>query len=260
MLFMSSIEKVALIGSAAIGTEKAVADLREAGFEITEVQDGRASPRVLDLLAPDLVLVDLRVSACSGLDICRAAKALADAPVVIVLASSAGENERIAAYEAGADDFIMVPANARELLLRVRAVLRRRSARKPPRKAGLLRAGVLALDADAGRAEVGGATIELTLLEFRLLWTLASRAGGVQHREALLREVWGPAVNVEARTVDQHVKRLRKKLGVARSLLRTVRGVGYRFESTGASELDSRPASHGREPAVPDLAEAHRTL
>jgi len=242
---MSNIAKVALLGTTATGTDNAVADLREAGFEITKAPDDRDPLGILHLLAPDVVLVDLGLPACSGLDICRATKALVDAPSVIVLAAHAGELERVAAFEAGADDFIMVPANARELVLRVRAVLRRRSARKPLRNAGLLRRGALALDADARRAEVDGETLDLTLLEFRLLWTLASRAGGVQQREALLREVWGPAVNVEVRTVDQHVKRLRKKLGVARSLLRTVRGVGYRFEPTGVPELHAAASEPG---------------
>lgn len=229
---MSSLANLLVIGRAPLGAEAAAADLRVAGFDVAEAPYGADVNGFLTLLSPDVILVDLALPDCSGLETCRSAKNLVHGPGVIVLASQAGELERVTAFEAGADDFIAVPVSARELVLRVRAVLRRRQAHRPLSGSRFLRTGALALDADARTAEVDGAAIDLTLLEFRLLWTLASRSGGVQQRETLLRDVCGPEVKVEARTVDQHVKRLRRKLGVARKLLRTVRGVGYRFEPT----------------------------
>lgn len=227
---MSTTATVVAVGASA-GTASGVADeLRIAGFEITSLSTDHQVAALISSAAPDLVLVDWNVPDCTGLDICRDLKTTDRALGVILVVPRAGERERVAAFEAGADDVLVMPASGRELVLRVRAVLRRRAAGKASFTLGSLRTGTLVLDGDARRAKLAGSAIDLTLLEFRLLWTLASRAGGVQQREALLRDVWGPNVTVEARTVDQHVKRLRRKLGASGALLRTVRGVGYRFE------------------------------
>jgi two-component system phosphate regulon response regulator PhoB len=130
----------------------------------------------------------------------------------------------------GADDFVTKPVSDREIVLRARAVLRRKHLHSVSSRQLPVRAGPVVLDPDAHRAQIEGEDVDLTLLEFKLLWTLASRKGTVLPRETLLSDVWGPLINVELRTVDQHVKRLRAKLGSARSLIHTVRGIGYRFE------------------------------
>jgi two-component system phosphate regulon response regulator PhoB len=129
--------------------------------------------------------------------------------------------------DAGADDYVTKPFSVRELVLRLKAVLRRSGARpseRPPESVGPIR-----VDVDAHRAYVDGAEVVLTPLEFKLLTTLMSRLGRVQSREQLLENVWEMSSEVETRTVDTHVKRLREKLGSGRDLLETVRGIGYRL-------------------------------
>ena len=228
-----SMERIVLIGGAP-AIVSAEATLRELGFDVVAAAHGPEGLTLATLLVPALVLIDFEQLEGSGVALCTSLKADARTAEssVIMLSSDGSESRRLAAFEAGADNFVTTPVSPRELILRVRAVLRRRSSLKRAADLRSFRAGGLLLDADAARAKVAGADLELTLLEFRLLWTLATRPGGVFEREALLHDVWGPAVKVEVRTVDQHVKRLRKKLGPARKLLRTIRGVDYRFEST----------------------------
>ena len=226
-------EKIVLIGGAP-AVVSAEATLREMGFDVAAAAQGREGLTLASLMVPDLILIDFEQIEGSGVALCTSLKADACTAEssVIMLSSDGSESQRLAAFEAGADNFVTTPVSPRELILRVRAVLRRRNTLKRVGALRSLRAGGLLLDADAAKAQVAGADLELTLLEFRLLWALATRPGGVLEREALLQDVWGPAVKVEVRTVDQHVKRLRKKLGPARKLLRTIRGVGYRFESS----------------------------
>jgi two-component system phosphate regulon response regulator PhoB len=133
--------------------------------------------------------------------------------------------DRIVGFELGVDDYVTKPFSLRELLLRAKAVLRRGT----PTDSRVLQLGPLKVDAEAHRVQVDGADVEITALEFRLLHTLMMRRDRVQTRETLLSDVWGLHLNVETRTVDTHVKRLREKLGVAGALIQTVRGVGYRF-------------------------------
>ncbi len=138
------------------------------------------------------------------------------------------EVDRVVGFELGADDYVTKPFSMRELVLRLGAVLRRvggaASSQPPPD-----RIGPIQIDVDAHRCSIGGVEVELTPIEFRLLVTLTARLDRVQSRERLLADVWGMGSDVETRTLDTHVKRLREKLGPARDLLETVRGVGYRF-------------------------------
>ena len=134
-------------------------------------------------------------------------------------------------FEIGADDYVTKPFSVRELVLRVRAVLRRGETSGRP--AEIVKLGQLTIDSEAHRVHVEGREISLTALEFRLLPTLVQRRDRVQTRETLLNDVWGLNLNVETRTIDTHIKRLREKLGKAGSLIETVRDVGYRF---GAAE------------------------
>ena len=138
---------------------------------------------------------------------------------------------RVRAFELGADDFVTKPFSVRELMLRVRAVLRRGSPAGPEQLRH--RVGPVRIDEIAHRAYVDGNEIELTALEFKLLATLMARAGRLQTREVLLRDVWRLSGDQHTRTVDTHVKRLREKLGEGRDLIETVRGAGYRMTDPG---------------------------
>jgi two-component system phosphate regulon response regulator PhoB len=141
------------------------------------------------------------------------------------------EIDRVVGFEVGADDYVVKPFSVRELILRIRALLRRvDSTRRNEGEPSLIRFGRLKIDRDAHRAWVDDGEIALTALEFRLLHAFMSRRGRVQTREALLSDVWGIEADVTTRTVDTHVKRLREKLGEAGMYIETLRGVGYRFK------------------------------
>jgi len=179
---------------------------------------------------PDLVLLDLMLPDIPGTELCRQIKGdprTKHLPVVMLTAKGE-EVDRVVGFEIGADDYVTKPFSVRELILRLKAVLRRsgpgKTAERPPESVGPIR-----VDVDAHRAFVDGAEIALTPLEFKLLTTLMARLGRVQSREQLLEDVWEMSSEVETRTVDTHVKRLREKLGSGRDLLETVRGIGYRL-------------------------------
>jgi two-component system phosphate regulon response regulator PhoB len=179
---------------------------------------------------PDVVLLDLMLPDIPGTEVCRQLKGdprTRHVPVVMLTAKG-DEVDRVVGFELGADDYVTKPFSVRELVLRLRAVLRRappvRGADRPRERVGPIR-----LDVEGHRAFVDDAEIALTPLEFRLLATLMARLGRVQSREQLLEDVWGMSADLETRTVDTHVKRLREKLGSGRELLETVRGVGYRL-------------------------------
>ncbi|HSZ82322.1 MAG TPA: winged helix-turn-helix domain-containing protein, partial [Polyangia bacterium] len=183
---------------------------------------------------PDLVLLDLMLPDISGTDVCRALKgdpATRHIPVVMLTAKGE-EIDRVVGFELGADDYVVKPYSMRELTLRLQRILQRHSA--PAESAGGVTSfGLLRIDREGHRVWVEGDEVALTALELRLLCTLYDRRGRVQTRAVLLDEVWRMSSEVNTRTVDTHVKRLREKLGAAGAYLETVRGVGYRF--TGGS-------------------------
>jgi two-component system phosphate regulon response regulator PhoB len=180
---------------------------------------------------PDLVLLDLMLPDMVGTEVCRALRSL-DAtrhiPVVMVTAKGA-EIDRVVGFEVGADDYVVKPFSVRELVLRMRAVLRRTSATENTSET--IQFGELRLDPAAHQCWVSEAETSLTALEFKLLKTLLERRGRVQTREVLLTDVWGFSADVTTRTVDTHMKRLRQKIGSAGHYIETLRGVGYRFRS-----------------------------
>jgi two-component system phosphate regulon response regulator PhoB len=151
---------------------------------------------------------------------------------VIMLTAKGEEIDRVVGFEVGADDYVVKPFSVRELLLRVKAILRRRSSdSEPPVSEGsTIDFGKLKVDEGGHRVWVSGEEIRLTALEFRLLITFLARRGRVQTREVLLSDVWGIEAEVTTRTVDTHVKRLREKLGAAGAYIETLRGVGYRLK------------------------------
>ena len=204
-------------------------NLRTAGHDVITVERGREGLLAAREQRPDLVLLDLMLPDVSGTEICRAIK---DDPStrttpVVMLTARAEEIDRVVGFEIGADDYVTKPFSVRELVLRIRAVLKRSEAR--PSEANLVEFGTLRIDRDAHRVWVEAEEIELTALEFKLLVTLYERRNRVQSRSALLDHVWGLDTKISTRTVDAHVKRLREKIGTARDYIETVRGVGYRF-------------------------------
>jgi two-component system phosphate regulon response regulator PhoB len=203
--------------------------LKQAGFEPVVAYDGEQARSRIQQQVPDLVLLDLMLPGVPGTEICKQLKGsskMANVPV-LMLTARGEEIDRVLGFELGADDFVTKPFSVRELMLRIKSVLRRRALEQPP--AVRDRVGPIRIDVEAHRAYVAEQEVVLTALEFKLLVSLMARAGRVQSREQLLDEVWGLSPETRTRTVDTHVKRLREKLGQARELLETVRGYGYRL-------------------------------
>ncbi len=208
-------------------------NLRQAGFATRVALTGEQALAFAAREAPALVVLDLMLPDVAGTEVCRRLRAeprTRDVPI-LMLTARGEEHERVAGFEAGADDYVVKPFSPRELVLRVKAMLRR-----APAAAGAQRLSVggLALDVAAHRAFVGDDEVELTALEFRLLHHFLTHPGRVQSRERLLAEVWGITRPQETRTVDTHVLRLRDKLGRLRDVIETVRGVGYRLATPAA--------------------------
>ena len=192
---------------------------------MTALQQAALSP------PPDLALLDLMLPDMSGVEICRRFRAdekLRNMSIVMVTAKGE-EIDRVIGFEVGADDYVVKPFSARELALRVRAILRRSEGQ--PSEKNAITFGPFHIDMGAHRAWSNEEELSLTALEFRLLITLIERRGLVQTREKLLEDVWNMDPNMNTRTVDKHVQRLRQKLGAAANYIDTIRGVGYRFKS-----------------------------
>ncbi len=204
-------------------------NLRQAGFETVLASTGEQALQAVRRRVPDLVLLDLMLPDLPGTEVCRQVKSdpRTRAVPVVMLTARGEELDRVVGFELGADDYVVKPFSMRELVLRVKAVLRRAGQQGGDRPRSEL--GPIRLDVEAHRCTIAGEEVSLTPLEFRLLATLMTRAGRVQSRERLLTDVWEMSSELETRTVDTHVKRLREKLGPARDLLETVRGVGYRL-------------------------------
>ena len=211
-------------------------NLERAGFEVRVHHRGDEAWEAIRAHRPDLVLLDLMLPGMDGLELARLLKrdeGTSRIPVVMLTARTE-EVDRIVGLELGADDYISKPFSPREVVLRVKAVLRRATAAAAPAeadggRAAVLEAGEVRLDPEAHQVWVAGTELVLTPTEFRLLRLLLERQGRTQTRARLLSEVWGYAEDVDSRTVDTHVRRLRKKLGSAASQLETVVGVGYRI-------------------------------
>jgi DNA-binding response OmpR family regulator len=195
--------------------------LRREGFQVDRVATGR------DALAAepaDLVLLDLRLPDLDGTDVCRELRSRSDVPIIVVTARGQ-EIDRVLGLELGADDYVVKPFGFRELLARIRAVMRRA---RPRLEARVYRAGRLVIDVDARRAFVDDIELSLTTKEFDLLTLLAADSGNVVPRDRILREVWNTDSYGSTKTVDVHVSSLRQKLG-DRRWIETVRGVGLRL-------------------------------
>jgi two-component system, OmpR family, phosphate regulon response regulator PhoB len=207
-------------------------NLRQAGYQV--ITAGRAR-EAIDKLAqsPALIILDIMLPDASGIDVCKTIKqdTRTKHVPVIMLTARGEEIDRVVGFEVGADDYVAKPFSMRELLLRVRAVLRR-SGTDTATSPAVIQLGELKIDRAAHRLWVGGKEVELTALEFRLLMTFYERRERVQSRGTLLDDVWGVSPDIVTRTVDTHVKRLREKLEACGVMIETVRGVGYRFTMT----------------------------
>lgn len=188
------------------------------------------------LLEPSLSLLvlDLMLPDGSGLDLCREIKKnslLSDIPIIILTAKD-DEVDRVVGFELGADDYVTKPFSVRELILRVKAVLKRGEINKPELVEVERQFGDLSIDVDSHEVHVNSELVVLTALEFKLLKQLVDRRGRVQSRDQLLSDVWGYSSEVTTRTVDTHIKRLREKLGPMGKYVQTIRGIGYKFSRT----------------------------
>jgi len=204
-------------------------NLQQAGFETAAAYAGVEALEKVRQRVPDLVVLDLMLPDIPGNEVCRQLKAsprTRHVPVLMLTART-DEVDRVVGFEVGADDFVTKPFSVRELVLRIRAILRRGGGAEADQAREQV--GPIRVDPAAHRAYVDGEEIALTALEFKLLTTFMSRLGRVQTREALLQDVWGVSSDLQTRTVDTHVKRLREKLGAGRDLIETVRGIGYRM-------------------------------
>jgi DNA-binding response OmpR family regulator len=204
-------------------------NLKRAGFEVVTALDGVEALRKARQLFPSLIVLDVMLPEMDGLEVCKQLRAdpQTAATPIILLTARAAEIDRVLGLELGADDYLTKPFSPRELILRIRNVLGRRS--EPGAAKDVIRVGQICIDSARHQVSARGKPIELTATEFRLLTVLAQRRGRVQTREQLLRDVWEYDSLIDTRTVDTHVRRLREKLGPSAEILDTVRGVGYRF-------------------------------
>jgi two-component system phosphate regulon response regulator PhoB len=205
-------------------------NFESAGFVVNTARDGKDGLMKAREKHPDIVLLDLMLPGMDGFEVCRELKReeTTSAIPVIMLTARGQEVDRIVGLELGADDYVVKPFSFRELMLRVRAVLRRVGGIAPERT--VLERGDLLVDLEAHKVSIGGDEVALTATEFKLLSELISSSPRVQTRDQLLSTVWGYEFEGYARTVDTHVRRLRQKLGDCSRFVETVRGVGYRFK------------------------------
>jgi two-component system, OmpR family, phosphate regulon response regulator PhoB len=213
-------------------TELLCYNLRRSGFAVRSVNDPRQALEVAREFGPDLIVLDIMMPDLSGLQVCRMIRqegALKAIPIIF-LSAKTEEGDRIEGFENGADDYVCKPFSPKELMLRILAVLKRAGEEVVGEgEAKFLEVNGISLDIEHHCVEVRQSPIELTATEFRLLKLLMQELGKVQTREKLLHKVWNYENDIETRTVDTHMRRLREKLGEEASVLETVRGVGYRM-------------------------------
>ena len=205
-------------------------NLRHNGFRPTLAMDGDSAQREIDAMLPDLVLLDWMLPGASGLTLARRWRSdpRTKAVPIIMLTARGDEADRVAGLDAGADDYMAKPFSTKEMLARIRAVLRRRA---PEQSTVTLEIGSLKLDTATHRVSYADQSLKLGPTEFKLLQYLMGHAERVHSRGQLLDKVWGDHVFIEERTVDVHIKRLREALGEAAAMVETVRGAGYRLSA-----------------------------
>ena len=222
-------QKILIVDDEPEAVELVEFNLKQAGFDIATAADGDEALKKAKAQLPALVVLDLMLPEIDGLEVCKLLRrdsTTAKIPI-LMLTAKAAEIDRVLGLELGADDYVTKPFSPRELVLRVKKILQRTTASGEKRET--MRFGELLIDLPKHLVSWKGKAIELTATEFKLVTVLAERAGRVQTRDALLRDVWEYDAAIDTRTVDTHMRRLREKLGPAAKHLDTVRGVGYRF-------------------------------
>ena len=201
------------------------------GFKVFTSPDGEEALSNIKKVLPDVLILDLMLPGVSGLDVCKSIRADDDIKdmSIIMLTAKGEEIDRVIGFELGADDYVTKPFSVRELILRVKVLLKKQRESLVQNK--LVTFGPIRIDLDAHELKINDKEIVLTALEFKLLQHLVKRKGRVQTREQLLGDVWGYSAEVTTRTVDTHIKRLREKLGNTSDYIQTIRGVGYRFSN-----------------------------
>lgn len=221
-----------------IDDEKDIVDtieynLKKEGFTTHKSFDGINGLRLIKEIQPDLVILDLMLPGMSGIEVCKAAKKnekTSKIPIIMLTAKKQ-EVDKIVGLEVGADDYIVKPFGMRELIARVKAILRRYSAMpKGEKSKSVIGFADVVIDLDRHEVTVKGKPVELSAKEFKLLEFLATNKNRVFSRERLLDDVWGISAEIETRTVDVHVTRLREKLGKSGDRIQTVRGFGYKLK------------------------------
>ena len=206
-------------------------NLKRANYEVVIARDGEEALAKARQSQPDLIILDLMLPRLDGLEVCRALRREREIPIIMLTARDS-EVDRVVGLELGADDYVVKPFSVRELMARVRNVLRRTAARPTEAASETVRVGALVLDPARHEARWQATALELTALEFDLLYTLACHAGQVLSREQLLTQVWGYDYYGDLRVVDAAIKRLRAKLrqtAPEAELINTIRSVGYKL-------------------------------
>jgi two-component system, OmpR family, phosphate regulon response regulator PhoB len=208
-------------------------NLEREGYRTVIAFDGVEGLETASRVLPDLVLLDLMLPGMLGTEVCKTLKKQEPTSriPIIMLTAKGEEIDKVVGFEVGAEDYVVKPYSTRELLLRVKAVLRRTATEVV--ESTLLKVGPISIDTERHLVAIHGAEVTFTTTEFNLLHTLVKRLGRVQSRDVLLRDVWGYNFVEDTRTVDTHVTRLRTKMGEAGDLIKTVRGFGYKIEVGG---------------------------
>jgi len=208
--------------------------LQKEGYQIDTAPDGEVALKKIRAKLPDLVILDVNMPRMNGMDVCRALRSNDKTRdlAVIMLTARNDEVDRILGLEFGADDYVTKPYNPRELILRVKGLLKRIFFQDNPGTQDFIQVGPLSIDLTKHEVQMDGQVVELTLTEFKLLAHLIKNPGKIKTRDFLLEEIWEYGDGVFSRTIDTHIQRLRSKLKEAGKYIKTVRGVGYRFEKS----------------------------
>lgn len=205
-------------------------NLEREGYRTALTHDGIAGFEAALKMVPDLIILDLMLPGVMGTEVCKMLKRNENtARIPVLMLTAKGEEiDKVVGFEVGAEDYVVKPFSTRELLLRVKALLRRSGTGKTT--GTVIKVGPVCIDSERHMVWINGVEVSFTTTEFKLLHTLAQRLGRLQSREALLRDVWGYNFVEDTRTVDTHITRLRTKMGEAGEMVKTVRGFGYKME------------------------------
>ena len=226
----SKIHRILVLDDEPDVTELLEYKLEQESYKVKVLNDPLSFVSIVREFEPDLMILDIMMPELNGLQLCRIARsdpAMREIPIIFLTAKGEAE-DRVKGLETGADDYISKPFNTKELLLRVSNVLNRSQRPVEPTGARRIEIAGIVIDEEIHQLTVDGENVPLTATEFRLLKLLMERKGRVQSREHLLVNVWHYDTDIETRTVDTHVRRVREKLGPYANLIETVRGVGYR--------------------------------